>query len=196
MSVQSTWKKKSVISAAVDETVLVWAPWYLLSVSSRDLCQRVVKVLKWPHKRRACKKKKQHDHKLFKQKKKRFPSAHYKLSLVRLVMKSRWPWVNCHKGINDRNWFKEGFFFSRSADVRRGQTWTKIKTKPQKNEIFPEFLIDRTDRNVGQQNSRLCIGLTLQASTRWCFNNKYLGRAPLNWIILVQSLQLFWTVSS
>lgn len=51
------------------------------------------------------------------------------------------------------------------------------------------FLTDRTSRNVGQQNSlvgvKLHTGLTLQASSRWCFNNKYLGKAPLNWITLV-----------
>lgn len=55
--------------------------------------------------------------------------------------------------------------------------------------LFPDYLTDRTGRNVGQQNSlvgvKLHIGLTPQASNRWCFNNKYLGKAPLNWITLV-----------
>lgn len=55
--------------------------------------------------------------------------------------------------------------------------------------LFIYFFTDRTSRNVGQQNSlvgvKLHTGLTLQASSRWCFNNKYLGKAPLNWITLV-----------
>lgn len=55
--------------------------------------------------------------------------------------------------------------------------------------LFSDFLTDRTGRNVGQQNSlvgvKLHIGLTLRVSNRWCFNNKYLGKAPLNWITLV-----------
>lgn len=52
--------------------------------------------------------------------------------------------------------------------------------------------LDKQDdggENVGQQNSlvavKLHFGLTLQASNRWCFNNKYLEKAPLNWITLV-----------
>lgn len=64
-----------------------------------------------------------------------------------------------------------------------------MMTEPEKKGLFSDFLTDRRGRNVGQQNSlagvKLHIGLTLQASNRWCFNNKYLGKAPLNWITLV-----------
>lgn len=54
---------------------------------------------------------------------------------------------------------------------------------------FPDFWQTGQGRNVGQQNSlvavKLHFRLTPQASNRWCFNNKYLGKAPLNWITLV-----------
>lgn len=61
-------------------------------------------------------------------------------------------------------------------------------TEPKKG-YFPGFRELGQGRNIGQQNSlvaaKLPFGLTPQASNRWCFNNKYLGKAPLNWITLV-----------
>lgn len=55
--------------------------------------------------------------------------------------------------------------------------------------LFSDFQQTGEGKNIGQQNSHVAVklhyGLTPQASNRWHFNNKYLGKAPLNWITLV-----------
>ena len=77
--------------------------------------------------------------------------------------------------------------------TNKDYVWAKDNPPPQKKKkngvIRWLFWQTGQGRNVGQQNSlvgvKLPIGLTPQASNRWCFNNKYLGKAPLNWITLV-----------
>lgn len=65
--------------------------------------------------------------------------------------------------------------------------------KAGKKGLHSDFVTDRTGWNVGQQISlvggKLHIGLTLQASNRWCFNNKYLveGSFKLDYISVISA---------
>lgn len=53
----------------------------------------------------------------------------------------------------------------------------RLGLSQKKRGLFPDLLTDSKERNVGQQNSFVGVKppfvLTLQASNRWCFNNKY-----------------------